>query len=128
MSNEPILPPNDDMAEVQTHWGVLARWKARALAIAEIQTVINDAAEEPTAPSDDKPPPLAADTKIADAVARMKRRQYYKDLYSRCDAVEQRLDILAAKDKAKKAAHAALMAAEAAFTAPEKDDDDRVLN
>jgi hypothetical protein len=51
----------------------------------------------------------------------MRRREYYADLYKRCDALEARCEALAAKDAAKKAAHAALMAAEAAFTAPEDD-------
>jgi hypothetical protein len=122
------LPPTDDLEDVQTPWGVLPRWKARALAIGEIQAVINDSATKQPLTDEEKPPPLAADTMFADAVARVKRRQYYKDLYSRCDAIEQRLDILAAKEKAKMAAHAALMAAEAAFTATEDDDPDRVLN
>jgi hypothetical protein len=40
MSDEPILPPIDDMEDVLTSWGVLPRWKARALALAEIQTVM----------------------------------------------------------------------------------------
>ena len=29
-----LYPPADDIQDVQTHWGILPRWKARALAIA----------------------------------------------------------------------------------------------
>jgi hypothetical protein len=118
----PFHPPADDLQDIQTSWGKIPRWKARALALAEIQSVVNDAAEA-AAPDAKKPPPLKADTVIADAIASRKRHQYYADLYSRCDALERRLDILASKDKAKRAAHAALMAAEAAFTAEPSEDD-----
>jgi hypothetical protein len=49
----PLHPPADDMEDVQTHWGVLPGWKARALALAEVQTIMNDAAQqdEPPHPS-----------------------------------------------------------------------------
>jgi hypothetical protein len=123
MVDHPITPPPDDLEDVMTPWGRLPRWKARAMALGEIQQVINDAAAGAK-----KPPPLAADTAIADAVARVKRRQYYADLYQRCDALEARCDALARKDAAKKKAAQALRDAEEKFTAPEDDDPDRVLN
>jgi hypothetical protein len=62
-----------DMEDVQTSWGILPRWKARALALAEIQTVVNAIRDDgATIRSDNvgaehplhdeqKPPPLAAD-------------------------------------------------------------------
>ena len=119
----PPHPPPDQMEVVQTKWGPMERWRAVALCIGEISRVVDDAAAAKQPLTDeDKPPPLAADT-IADA----ERRQYHADLYKRCDTFERRVDILAAKDKAKKAAHAALLAAEAAFTAQEDDCDDMTM-
>ena len=39
----PIRPPVGDMEDVQTSWGIMPRWKARALALAEIQSVVREA-------------------------------------------------------------------------------------
>jgi hypothetical protein len=113
---DPIKPPEDDLTEVQTSWGKLPRWKARALALGEIQAVVNDAAE------------LAAhereEAKRRDEAARRKaaahalaRAEYYRNLHDRLNRAEARCDALLEKEKAKHAAHAALMAAEAACTA-----------
>jgi hypothetical protein len=61
------------MEDVQTSWGLLPRWKARALALAEIQTVVdamprddgvtirNDSAGASQLSEEYKSPPLAAD-------------------------------------------------------------------
>ena len=39
----PSPPPiAADMEDVQTAWGILPRWKARALALGEIQAVVNE--------------------------------------------------------------------------------------
>jgi hypothetical protein len=129
------------MEVVQTKWGPMERWRAVAMCIGEISAVVNDAAVEakkdasftgggfgksPAPTYESKPPPLAADAhaRIADAVAAYKRRQYYRDLYDMCDRLEARADALLAKEKAKAAAHAALMAAEAAFTSTDPDPDE----
>ena len=51
------------MEDVQTAWGILPRWKARALALGEIQAVVNAAAmargrePEERDSSDWRPPP-----------------------------------------------------------------------
>ena len=60
-----ISPPARDLEDVKTEWGVMPRWKARALAMAEIQAVLNDAAAPATttADPDQLPPrPVADDT------------------------------------------------------------------
>lgn len=61
------------MEDVQTAWGILPRWKARALALGEIQAVVNALHGDVTIRNDavhvgasevgdeTKPPPLAAE-------------------------------------------------------------------
>jgi hypothetical protein len=116
MSDEPI-PPIDDMADVQTPWGILPRWKARALALAEIQTVINDAAEPPTEPAEEQgPDPL-------EMLRKLGRIRELQRMAQRCDALLERYDLLEQRERLKAAAHAALMAAEKEFTAPPSQDD-----
>jgi hypothetical protein len=111
-------PPQADLEDIMTSWGKMPRWKARALAIGEIQAVFNDAAKATNKPAPD------VNTLIADALAVAdKRRAYYKDLYDRCDAAEARCDALLAKDKAKKNAAKALADAEEKFTEPPTMDD-----
>jgi hypothetical protein len=61
MSNEPIVPPIDEMMEVDTAMGRLPLWKAKALMVGRIQHVLNDAVQASTAPADERPPPPAAD-------------------------------------------------------------------
>jgi hypothetical protein len=74
MSDNPITPPLDDLEDVMTSYGLIPRWKARALALGELQAVINDAVAQvraddakddrpqlETAPPKHKPPALAAD-------------------------------------------------------------------
>jgi hypothetical protein len=61
-----VKPPLDDLEDVQTAWGTMLRWKARALALGEMQRIVNDAASEhpdqPIAPDPARQaPPLAAD-------------------------------------------------------------------
>lgn len=67
----PPPPIAEDMEEVMTSWGSLPRWKARALALGEIQAVVNelhggvtvrnDAAHASALAEEDKAPRLAAD-------------------------------------------------------------------
>jgi hypothetical protein len=122
---DPVMPPADDLVDVQTSWGVMPKWKARALALAEIQTVVAQATRND-----------ALEREAAVAAHARKRAQYYRDLYDRCDRAEARCDALLAKEKIKQAAvalrreaearaEAALLAAEAAYTAePDPNDDE----
>jgi hypothetical protein len=116
----PIKPPIDDLEDVQTAWGLMPKWKARALALGEIQAVVNAAARND-----------ALERKAADAAAQRKaaahaleRHEHYQRLYARLDAAEARCDALLEREKAKQAAHAALMAAEALYTAQSEGDDE----
>jgi hypothetical protein len=64
----PPRPPADDMEDVQTAWGILPRWKARALCLGEVRrAIMNDDAAVATQGAsqlseEEKPPPLVADT------------------------------------------------------------------
>ncbi|HZZ25519.1 MAG TPA: hypothetical protein VFE60_24520 [Roseiarcus sp.] len=75
----PPLPLAADMEDVQTTWGILPRWKARALALGEIQAVVNALHGDVTIRNDDgvgasalresdKPPRLAADEEPEPAI------------------------------------------------------------
>ena len=99
-----ISPPARDLEDVKTEWGVMPRWKARALAIGEIQAVLSDAgiradAVAPattTAPPDELPP-----RPVADATTHVRAggltpddleliERAVDDLETRLDAMEQR--------------------------------------
>jgi hypothetical protein len=64
-----IHPPAHDLEDVNTEWGRLPRWKARALALGEIQAILNEAGvradgvapASETAPPDQLAPPVVAD-------------------------------------------------------------------
>jgi hypothetical protein len=121
MSDDPILPPNDDMIDVQTPWGLLPRWKARALAIGEIQAVINDAADQP---SNEKPAPLTADqSDPIELLRKLGKVRELRRMAERCDELLERYDLLEQRERLKAAAHDALMKAEAEFT-PEPSPED----
>jgi hypothetical protein len=128
----PPLPLAADMEDVQTAWGILPRWKARALALGEIQVVVNElhggmttradsAAGNASAPGyETKPPPLAADEAEDEPPA------VDPDLL---DAVEAKLDELAGRmDRLErtKRAEQALLALEDEIERryPLSDDDD----
>jgi hypothetical protein len=99
-----ISPPAHDLEDVRTEWGVMPRWKARALALGEIQAILNEAGVRAdgvapattTAPPDELPPrPVAADTPdvragglAADDLAIIERA--VDDLETRLDAMEAR--------------------------------------
>jgi hypothetical protein len=119
------------MEDVQTSWGILPRWKARALCLGEIQAVINavtrdDDAGASALSEEQKPPPLAADAEeprkptIDPDVMKMIEDRI-DDLTARLDRYERRF-----------AAEAALDALETEIEQmypPSKDDDgDLVLN
>jgi hypothetical protein len=68
-----ISPPARDLEDVKTEWGVMPRWKARALALGEIQAILNEAGvradgvapAETTADPDQLPSrPVADDTTV----------------------------------------------------------------
>jgi hypothetical protein len=103
------------MADVQTPWGVLPRWKARALAISQIQTVINDAADQPE-PEEEGPDPM-------ELLRKWGKIRELQRMAQRCDELLERYDLLEQRERLKAAAHDALMAAEKEFT-PEPTMDD----
>jgi hypothetical protein len=130
MSDDPIIPPIDEMMEVDTAFGRIPLWKAKALMIGRIQHVLNDAVQQSTAPKDEQPPALAADdsSRLLKLLAKRARLREYRDMLNRCDALLERYDLLEQRDRLKQAAAKALHDAEALFTSPEDDDCDRVLN
>jgi hypothetical protein len=99
-----ISPPARDLEDVKTEWGVMPRWKARAMCIGEIQAVLSDAGirtdgvapATTTAPPDELPPrPVADDTPAIRAgdltaadLALIERA--VDDLETRIDAMEAR--------------------------------------
>jgi hypothetical protein len=115
-------PPLDDLADVQTSWGVMPRWKAKALALGEIQAVLREAiaddavrADDAATPLADKPsrskgmrdedkaPPLAADAdRIDPGVLAM--------IHAAIDALEQRLEALEEGQRRERAIDAAMAA------------------
>jgi hypothetical protein len=99
-----ISPPARDLEEVNTEWGRLPRWKARALALGEIQAVLNEAGVRAdgvapattSAPPDELPP-----RPVADATTNVRAggltpddleliERAVDDLETRLDAMEQR--------------------------------------
>jgi hypothetical protein len=124
------------MEDVQTAWGILPRWKARALALGEIQAVVNALHGDVTIRADsaavgasalgepDKPPRLTADEEPEPVID--------PDVL---DAIESKIDELAARMdglERRKAAEDALLALEdeieRMYPASNDDDDDMVLN
>jgi hypothetical protein len=97
------------MEDVQTSWGLLPRWKARALALAEIQTVINAVGRDDSTGvgasalgEPDVSQPLAADAEpvkptIDPEVMRMIEDRI-DDLTARLDRYERRMAAEAALD------------------------------
>ena len=43
-----LRPPSDDLVDVETSWGMMPRWTARALALSEIQSVVREALADTT--------------------------------------------------------------------------------
>jgi hypothetical protein len=124
------------MEDVQTSWGLLPRWKARALALAEIETVLDAAARNDAVTRNDdaaasalseeqkKRPPLAAD---AEPVEPTIDPEVMKMIEDRIDDLTARLDAF----ERRRAAEAALTALEDEIERmypPKEGDDDLVLN
>jgi ADP-ribose pyrophosphatase YjhB (NUDIX family) len=93
----------------------LAEHEAKADAVA--RTPLTDAQQPPPLAADADPDPLAYVRKAA-------RLRGYQRMLAKCDELEARADALSRKEKAKIAAHAALMAAEEKFTSTECDPDE----
>jgi hypothetical protein len=114
-----INPPARDLEDVMTPWGRMPRWKCRALALGEIQAVLNEAGiradgvapAEATADPDELPPRPAADDTTEEGEARahlhMRERAFRADdlaaINAAVDALSDRLDRLEARQRAYRA-------------------------
>jgi hypothetical protein len=139
----PLKPPSDDLKDVHTAWGVMPKWKARALAIGEIQRMISDATDDGGMPErtplrdEDKPPDVAADQRRSalldnivrrDIAARERRIADLQQMGARCDALLDRYANLEKTIAAKRAAHAELMRVEDLCTSPEEPGADDIMH
>jgi hypothetical protein len=125
----PIRPPSEDLEQVETTWGKMDRWKARALALAEIQGVLREALADGKTTrradslSNQTPPPADAPSTLArqfrDSMAEARRIRDRLDLHRKLDELEARIDALACQESARQA----LLEAEALFTSPEDEPD-----
>jgi hypothetical protein len=117
----PIRPPSEDLLDVETSWGTMPRWKARALALSEIQAVVHEVARPPHRRADALD--NAADTSAAlrrdfkDAVAHIRSIRDRQVIMRKLDELENRIDTVAKRE----AAYDALLKAEAIFTSAEDD-------
>jgi hypothetical protein len=121
---EPITPPAGDLEDVQTAWGTMPRWKARALALAEMQTVIreiarNDGVEYTLLRDEDKPPPLATDE--ASTSRATLSDEELKMIEDAVDALDARLTKLEARRDAERKLLELEEALEKAGIAPEEE-------
>ena len=120
----PIRPPADDLVDVQTSWGVLPRWKARALALAEIQSVVREARADTARSEGNQTPPADTPDTLArqfrDSMEQAHRIRDRLELGRKLDELESRIDALALQERARQA----LLEAEALFTSPPEDDPD----
>lgn len=125
-----IRPPSEDLADVETSWGTMPRWKARALALSEIQSVVREALADTTtkttrrgdALGNQTPPPDAPATlaqAFRDSVEEIRRVRDRLELHRKLDELESRIDALACQQRARQA----LLEAEAIFTSPEDEPD-----
>lgn len=128
MTNHPLprnIPPAGDLEQVETSWGKMDRWKARALALAEIQSVVNEVAQLPRRRADDALENANDDQSAAlrrgfrDAVAQIRSIRDRQLIMRKLDELENRIDMVAKRE----AAYDALLKAEALFTSPDDSDD-----
>jgi hypothetical protein len=101
---KPIVP-SDDLEDVITAWGVLPKWKARALALGEMQAVLNeharaDALTRTPLHDEDKPPRPVADTEETRSAIPPELMQAIED---RIEQLTQRLDAFERMKKAEDA-------------------------
>jgi hypothetical protein len=110
----------------------MPRWKARALALAEIQAVVREAeartdtSAHTTRRADalgNQTPPADAPATLArqfrDSVEEIRRVRDRLELHRKLDELESRIDALACQERARQA----LLEAEAIFTSPDDDPD-----
>jgi hypothetical protein len=125
-----LRPPSEDLADVETSWGTMPRWKARALALSEIQSVVREALADTTPKTTRRADAVANQTLPADAPATLaqafrdsvdeiRRVRDRLELHRKLDELESRIDALACQQRARQA----LLEAEAIFTSPEDDPD-----
>jgi hypothetical protein len=125
-----IRPPSEDLADVETSWGTMPRWKARALALSEIQSVVREALADTTPKTTRRADAVANQTLPADAPATLaqafrdsvdeiRRVRDRLELHRKLDELESRIDALACQQRARQA----LLEAEAIFTSPEDEPD-----
>ena len=121
MTKHPLprnIPPAGDMEQVETSWGKMDRWKARALALAEIQTVVREARADTTKASglgNQTPATLAR--KFRDSVDQIRQIRDKLDMARKLDELEARIDALTFAERARQA----LLDAEAEFTSDDTD-------
>jgi hypothetical protein len=126
MAELPPPPIAEDMEDVQTSWGILPRWKARALCLAEIQTVLNATTRNDAGASalseEQKPPPVAADAAENPSIP----PEVLAAIEQKIDELTERLDAFERMQKA----NAALTDLEDEMDRlyPPSRDDDLVLN
>jgi hypothetical protein len=103
MSDNAIVPPVNDLEDVTTAWGMMPRWKARAMALAEMQTVIRESVDRSDGiigrqvtplTEEQEPPPLAADATLARPQLSAEDLKWIEDA---CDALDARLTALEAR-------------------------------
>jgi hypothetical protein len=125
-----LRPPSEDLADVETSWGTMPRWKARALALSEIQSVVREALADTTPKTTRRADAVANQTLPADAPATLaqafrdsvdeiRRVRDRLELHRKLDELESRIDALACQQRARQA----LLEAEAIFTSPEDEPD-----
>ena len=128
----PPRPIAEDMEDVQTSWGILPRWKARALALAEIQTVINAVGRDDSTGvgasalgEPDVSPPLAVD---AEPVNPTIDPEVMKMIEDRIDDLTARMDALERRRAAEAALEALETEIERMYPPKEGDDDMGLVN
>jgi hypothetical protein len=125
-----IRPPSEDLADVETSWGTMPRWKARALALSEIQSVVREAEGLSNAKTTrrgdalgNQTPPIDTPNTLArqfrDSMAEARRIRDRLELHQKLDELEARIGTLDLQQRAKQA----LVEAEAIFTSPEDEPD-----
>ena len=115
----PVISPSDELTTVETSYGPMEKWKARALAIRWFSAMNHradaDEAGQHCAPHEDKPPRLAADefeTAFSNLMDRVRNLRAAQDMIKQCDALLARCDALSASENSRRA----LLDAEAEFT------------
>jgi hypothetical protein len=113
MSDNAIAPPSDDLQEVMTSWGKMPKWKARALALGEMQAALVEHVRDDSAhddqpmttalgPEGKEPPALAADQVEREARAHSLSAEDLATIEDAIDALDERLSALEARKEAER--------------------------